>query len=99
MIMLHRRGQLSMREKLFSKRLALALLFAASMALPQARAGEPRMFEGVDLSKLRQVQQLRAMPELYELDPATRRFQFRDGSFHIPLGEAWILYNPELNLF
>ena len=82
------------QHKRLSIKLLLALIFAASMILPQMRAGEARMFEGVDLSQLREVQQLRAMPEIYELDPATRRFQFRDGGFHIPLGEAWILYNP-----
>jgi hypothetical protein len=55
------------RNKVFWKSVLLALSVAAGMAQPQARAGEPRMFEGVDLSKLRQVQSLRAMPELYEL--------------------------------
>ena len=76
----------------------MVLIAAACLILPQARAGEPRMFEGIDLAKVRQVQSLRAMPEIYEMDPETRRFRMRDGSFHIPLGEAWILYNPELNL-
>jgi hypothetical protein len=86
------------RKKAFWKTVFLGLMVVACMILPQARAGEARMFEGVDLSKLRQVQSLRAMAELYELDPATRRYGLRDGSFHIPLGQAWILYNPELNL-
>lgn len=71
---------------------AIITLFFAARS--EVRAGEARMFEGVDLSDLREVQQLRAMPELYELNPDTRRFQFLDGSFHIRLGEAWILYNP-----
>ena len=77
----------------------LALFLAAAAILPQLQAGEARIFEGVDLSQLREVEQLRAMPEIYRMNPETRRFELRDGAFHIPLGAAWLIYNPKLKVW
>ena len=60
------------------------------------RAAEARMFEGVNLDELKQVQQLKDMPEIYERDPDNgRRFRLRRSVVQLPLGEAWVTYNPE----
>jgi len=77
----------------------LALILSMATLLPQLQAGEGRMFEGVDLAQLRQVQKLRDTPEIYRMNPETGRYELRDGAFHILLGAAWIVYNPALKVW
>lgn len=77
----------------------LVLTFAVVLVPARGPAAEARMFEGVNLAALKQTQQLRNMPEIYELDPKTRRYQLREATLQIPLGEAWLTYNAELKSF
>src|SRR5436190_7362056 len=79
--------------------LANAWIVGACLAPWQGEAADERVFHGVDLSQLREVKGYRGMPEVYELDPATRRYEMRDGSFHVQLDGAWIIYNPARNVF
>ena len=68
-------------------------LLAASLLLT-LHAAEPRAFEGINLDELKETQQLKDMPEIYE--PANgRQFQLRRAVVQLPLGEAWITFNPE----
>jgi len=76
---------------------ALALAFALP-AVP-VRAADPHMFEGVSLEGVRQVPQTRNMPEIYQLDPNTRRYQMRKAVVQVRLGEAWIYFNTDRNLY
>ena len=76
-------------------RFTATAILAASLLLT-LRAAEPRTFEGVKLDELKETQQLKDMPEIYERDPANgRRFQLRRAVVQLPLGEAWITFNPE----
>ena len=79
--------------------LANAWIVGACLAPWPGEAAEERVFHGVNLSDLGEVKGYRGMPEIYELDPATRHYQMRDGSFHLQLDGAWIIYNPTLNTF
>jgi hypothetical protein len=81
-----------------SLRLALALLTAGLLGLPRLRAAEGRVFEGVDLSKLREAQKLSATPEIYVMDPGSPRYRMADSAFHLPLSGAWLVYNPNLGV-
>ena len=77
---------------------ALRSLLVAMLMSPLAvlQAADARMFEGVNLDELKQVQQLKDMPEIYERDPDNgRRFRLRRSVVQLPLGEAWVTYNPE----
>lgn len=81
-------------------RLAVALFTAGLLFLPRiAGAADARVYEGVDLARLREVQKLSETPEIYTMDPGSPRFRMADSTFHLPLGKAWIVYNPTLEVF
>src|SRR5262245_20424106 len=71
------------------------LAMAAAWPVASARAADPRVFEGVKLDDRKQTQQVRDMPEVYERDPASRRYRLRTNVVQLPLGTAWITFNPE----
>ncbi|MCA1481935.1 hypothetical protein, partial [Bradyrhizobium sp. NBAIM08] len=81
---------------------ATIVVFAMAAALPLVtlRAADARLFEGMNLEELKQTQQLKEMPEIYERDPANgRRFRLRKAVVQVPLGAAWLTFNSELNVF
>jgi hypothetical protein len=80
-------------------RVGAALLTAGHLCLSWAGAAEARVFEGMDLAEAREVQKLSATPEIYTLDPGSPRYRLADTAFHLPLGGAWLVYNPTLEVF
>jgi len=82
-------------------RLASAWLMGACFAPSHFAAAADRVFEGVDLSKLREVKDHHypSMPEVYEMDPATRRHRLVDTTIQVQLDGTWVTYNPTLNKF
>jgi len=79
--------------------LANAWIVGACLAPWHGEAAEGRVFYGVDLSQLREVKGYRGMPEVYELDPETRRYRMIESAFHLQLDGTWIIYNPTRNVF
>ena len=69
--------------------------FSAALIPSRLPAAEARLFEGVNLDELKQVQQLKDMPEIYERDPDNGgRFRLRRPAVQVPLGNAWLTFNP-----
>src|SRR6185503_6696791 len=88
------------RHRHFARIRRLALItFAFWLPLQTVQAAPDRIFNGVDLVELRQVQRLRAMPEVYEMDSETRRYRLVDTVIQLPLDGTWITYNPTRNVF
>jgi hypothetical protein len=77
--------------------LAVCLLW---LALAVAQGAPERRFQGIELSTLREVKnsRYRAMPEIYELDPGTRRYRLVDTTLHLQIDGTWIIYNPTLEI-
>ena len=77
----------------------VVLLVAAALPPVTLRAAEARVFEGLNLDELKETQQLRSVPEIYERDPGGRRFQLRKAVVQIPLDAGWVAYNAERGVF
>lgn len=75
------------------------LLMAMLLQGGELRAADAHVFEGVNLHESGQTQRLKDMPELYELDPATRRYRLLKPVIQIPLSGAWLTFNAESNVF
>jgi hypothetical protein len=79
--------------------LALAGLMGACLVPSHFAAAADRVFQGVDLSKLREVKDhsYGSMPEVYEMDPAAGRYRSVDTTIQLQLDGTWVTYNPTLN--
>jgi hypothetical protein len=79
-------------------KIVIAAFVMATLALGTLQAADARVFEGVNLDDLKQTQQLKEMPEIYERDPANaRRFRLRKAVVQLPLGTAWLSFNADLS--
>ena len=75
------------------------LALALALSVVPLPAAEERVFEGVNLDTLKQTQQLKEMSEIYERDPANGRYRLRRAAVQLPLGAAWLTFNPGRRAF
>src|ERR1044072_3987928 len=84
------------RDRYFGSIHSLLPICLLWLPLRVAQGAPQRTFQGIDLSTLREVKnsRYRSMPEIYELDPGTRRFRLVDTTIQLQIDGTWITYNP-----